>query len=249
MTKIDDQGPDLKLYLFGPPHLEQSGEVVALQGRKVLALAAYLVVTQQQHSRDSLATLLWPDHDQRGAKANLRRELSRLNKILGKGQLDIDRERIGLSQETTLWLDVTRFQACLAVNESHDHPLDDVCADCLPLLKEAVELYTADFLAGFTLSDSSDFDEWQFFQAEQLRQQLGNTLERLIENLSQQGDFEQAILYARRWLALDSLHEPAHRRLMQLYHQAGQQAAALRQYETCVQIFNTFANLGCVDTA
>ena len=43
-----------------------------------------------------------------------------------------------------------------------------------------------------------------------------------------------AIPYARRWLALDPLHEPAHRALMQLYAQTDQQAAAMRQYQVCV---------------
>jgi tetratricopeptide (TPR) repeat protein len=37
-------------------------------------------------------------------------------------------------------------------------------------------------------------------------------------------------------MALDPLHEPAHRWLMQLYAWAGQRAAALRQYRECVRI-------------
>ena len=40
----------------------------------------------------------------------------------------------------------------------------------------------------------------------------------------------------RLWVNLDPLHEPAQRALMTLYAQAGQHAAALRQYETCVQL-------------
>jgi len=163
---VDDQISDLKLYLFGRSRLERQSKPIALSGRKVLALAAYLATIRQHHSRDSLATLFWPDHDQTGAKANLRRELSRMDKVLGTGQLDIDRERIGLSNEATLWLDVARSQDCLVASQSHDHPVDDVCVDCLPLLNEATELYIADFLAGFTLSDSPDFDDWQSFQAE-----------------------------------------------------------------------------------
>lgn len=37
-------------------------------------------------------------------------------------------------------------------------------------------------------------------------------------------------------MALDPLHEPAHRWLMQLYALSGQRAAALRQYRECVRI-------------
>lgn len=68
--------------------------------------------------------------------------------------------------------------------------MDDVCVDCLPLLNEAAELYTADFLAGFTLSDSPDFDDWQFFQAERLRQDLASVLARLAHGYSDQGDVD-----------------------------------------------------------
>jgi DNA-binding SARP family transcriptional activator len=53
-----------------------------------------------------------------------------------------------------------------------------------------------------------------------------------------QGNREAALPYARRWLALDPLHEPAHRQLMQLYAQTGRRSAALRQYEECVRILD-----------
>ncbi|MBI1877002.1 MAG: AAA family ATPase, partial [Chloroflexi bacterium] len=48
--------------------------------------------------------------------------------------------------------------------------------------------------------------------------------------------YKPALAYARRWLALNPLHEPAQRRLMQLYVQAGDPAAALRQYQECVRL-------------
>jgi DNA-binding SARP family transcriptional activator len=61
--------------------------------------------------------------------------------------------------------------------------------------------------------------------------------------ISGQGSPEAAILHARRWLALDPLHEPAQRQLMQLFDQAGQPAAALRQYEEYVKLLEE--ELGC----
>ena len=50
------------------------------------------------------------------------------------------------------------------------------------------------------------------------------------------GEFESAIEDARRWLRLDVLSEPAHRRLMQIYAWSGQHGAALRQYQECVRL-------------
>ncbi|MGE5221553.1 MAG: tetratricopeptide repeat protein, partial [Omnitrophica WOR_2 bacterium] len=93
-----------------------------------------------------------------------------------------------------------------------------------------------DFLAGFTLRDSSEFDEWQFFQTESLRRELADSLEKLAICSSARGEFEKAIPYARRWLALDQLNEEAHRLLMRVYAWSGERNAALRQYRECVRI-------------
>ena len=228
----------LRLFLFGSPRLERDGEPVDISLRKALALLAYLAVTEQSHSRDALATLFWPDDDQRKARGNLRRALSRINTAIGKGQLETDRERAGLNPKADLWLDVDHFQRHLAECQTHDHPPNEVCADCVPPLTKAVSSYTNDFLAGFTLPDCPDFDEWQFFQSEGLRQALASALERLVQGLSTQSDYELAIPYARRRLALDSLHEPAHRQLMELYAHNGQPSAAIRQYRECEQILD-----------
>ena len=50
------------------------------------------------------------------------------------------------------------------------------------------------------------------------------------------GQADQAIPYARRLITLDPLNEFSHRQLMQVYIQAGQHSAALKQYQACEQI-------------
>ncbi len=54
----------LTLHLFGPPRLELDGHPITTDRRKALALLAYLAVTRQSHSRETLAVLLWPDRRQ-----------------------------------------------------------------------------------------------------------------------------------------------------------------------------------------
>lgn len=202
-----------------------------IEARKGLALLAYLAVTGQSHSRDALSTLLWPDSDQRRARSYLRHTLWTLKKALGETWLEVTREQVELNPEAEIWLDVSLFQERIAAVSAHKHPPEEHCPNCLTGLAAAVELYRGDFLSGFTLPDAPDFDEWQFFQTEELREKLAGALERLIEGYSGQGEYEVAIPHARRWLALDPLHEPAQRTLMQLYGEAGQKAAALRQCE------------------
>ena len=233
----------LRLYLLGPPQIEVDDQPVEIPRRKAIGLVSHLAVNDEMsQQRDGLATLFWPAYDQRRARAALRSALWVLNKSPLSAWLLIEPETVSLrlepdpaTQSDPLWLDVTHFRQLLAIAQNHDHPPDEVCPACLSWLTEAVSLYRDDFLAGFTLPDAPDFDEWQFFQTESLRQDLASAFERLIGLQSAQGDFESAIPYARRHLALDPLHEPAHQQLMRLYAQSGQQAAALRQYQVCLE--------------
>jgi predicted ATPase len=97
-------------------------------------------------------------------------------------------------------------------------------------------------MAGFSLRDSLGFDDWQFFQGENLRRDYAGVLERLVTGCREQGEYAEAVKYARRWLAVDPLQEFAHRQLMQLYAWMGERNAALRQYQECVRILE--AELG-----
>lgn len=226
----------LKLYLLGSPRVELDHKNIEIESRKGLALLAYLAVTGDNHNRDALSTLLWPEYDQSRARSYLRHALWVLKKTLGETWLDISRKQVGLNPIAGIWLDVSEFQQQAATAAEYRHSADEFCITYLEPLTVAVSLYRDDFLAGFTLPDAPDFDEWQFFQTEGLRQSLGQILGQLITGYQAGGKFEQAIPYARRWLALDPLHEPAQRQLIQLYDQSGQLAAALRQYEQFVKL-------------
>lgn len=226
----------LALYLFGAPRMEVDGVERYIRRRKAVALLAYLAVTQQPHSRDALATLFWPEYDQTNARTNLRRTLSSLYRALDRNWLEIDRTAIRLHSEGELWVDIWHFQHALTACQRHGHDHNQLCPDCLPLLQQATELYHTGFMTGFTLADSPDFDDWQAYVTNQLQSALATMLERLLEPYADQRHYERAIDYARRWVALDPLHEPAQRRLMELYALNNQQHAALRQFEECRQL-------------
>ena len=223
------------IQLLGAPRIERDGEAVEVDTRKATALVAYLAVTGRRHTRDALAGLLWPEYGQSRARAALRRTLSSLSGARSEGWLEVDRESVGLDREG-VWVDVDRFHELLAECRTHGHREDEVCPECLPPLSQAAALYRDDFLAGFGLRDSAAFDDWQFFQGEDLRRELAGMLERLSRGHAALGEWEPAVSHARRRLALDQLHEPAHRWLMRLYAWAGERAAALRQYRECVRV-------------
>jgi predicted ATPase/DNA-binding SARP family transcriptional activator len=225
----------LKLTLFGTFRIERDGDQLALGRRKAQALLAYLAVTGQPQRRDSLLALLWPEYEPAGARNNLRRELSNLKKVLGEELLVTDRSQVELNLAAGIWVDVGHFRAHLAGEETDTTEQE---AGSVERLAEAVETYTADFMAGFSLADAAGFDEWLFFERESLRQALATALQTLIEYHIEQAETDRGILYARRWLSLDPLHETAQRELMRLYAWSGQQAAAIRQYEESVRLLD-----------
>lgn len=212
----------LVVALLGSPKITVDGAAVRFDTRKAVALLAYLACTRHAHTREALAALLWPEYaDARNA---LRRTLSAILHTLGPGWLDVGRDQIAIADRPDLWLDVAAFETQLSAATERT------------ALSAALALYRDDFLAGFTLRDSPDFDEWQFFEAERLRQRFASALERLAALHADAEDHEAAIEAARRRLALDPLHEPAHCALMRHYAAAGQRAAAMRQYRACAQL-------------
>jgi DNA-binding SARP family transcriptional activator len=110
----------MAIFLLGPPRIERDGEPVHIGRTKAVALLVYLAVTATPHRRDALATLLWPGFDQSGARAELRRALSVLNRALGTETLVADRETAGLNPDADIWLDTAEFQiGSTRLNSSH----------------------------------------------------------------------------------------------------------------------------------
>ena len=226
---------ELRIALLGPPRVERDEAPIEVDTRKAIALLAYLAVAPERHGRDAVAGLLWPDYDTEHARGALRRTLSTLNKAVGPGWLAADRTTVGFAR-TSFFLDVDRFGELLAGCRDHGHPPEGACAACVEPLTEAARLHRGDFLAGFGLRDSTSFDDWQYFQAERLRRELAGALERLAQALIGQRRWDDAVDAARRWLALDPLHEPAHRQLMRIYAWSGRRGAALRQFQACQRV-------------
>jgi predicted ATPase/DNA-binding SARP family transcriptional activator len=226
---------ELRINLLGAPRTMLDGKSISLGRKKVLGLLAYLVVTDRPHSRDTLAALFWPDYDQSGARANLRRDISRLRRTIGERFVELEGDQVRLADEAGISTDVNEFHRLVEQAIAHGHSLragsPPLCQDCFEALTRAVVCYEGDFMAGFSLPDSAPYDEWQFFETENLHQKLAEALQHLVLWHLRFAEYERAIEYARRWLALDPLHEPAHRQLMQLYAWAGQHAAAIRQYQ------------------
>lgn len=221
----------LALHFLGPPQIHLDDTSLTLERRKGIALLAYLAVEGARHTRASLSALLWPDQEGSKAYKNLRQILWELGQSMGEGWIAADRESIGLSQERDIWLDVREFESRLTEGQREIDVSRRVA-----LLSESAKLYRNLFLTGFSLRDAHPFNDWAFAKSEELRHQLGRALFTLSNDYCALGQAEQAIPYARRLIILDPLDEASHRQLMQVYMQAGQHNAALKQYQACEQL-------------
>jgi len=121
----------------------------------------------------------------------------------------------------------------------HDHPSNEVCPLCIRPLTEAVKLYRNEFLAGFGLPDSVEFDDWQTTQSQYFRHYMVSALERLVYYHHSHRHTALATIYACRWMEIDPSHEVGHRYVMHLYATSGRRVSALRQYERCARILET----------
>jgi non-specific serine/threonine protein kinase len=232
----------LNIFSFGMPRIEIDGVPVEVNNRKAVALLTFLAATFKTHSRDTLATLLWPDYDQSHARASLRYNLSILKKALSHEWFDVHRETIGLVRSDNLWVDVVEFRSLLASCRTHTHPPAQTCPECVAPLTEAVKLYRDRFLAGFVVEDSVSFDDWQSSQDQSLHSEALSALESLVLWHRDQEEFEKAIEHAHRCLELDRTNERVHRLLMESYAKTGRRTAALRQYEECVRVLKKELN-------
>lgn len=226
------QASAVDITLFGPPQIIAGDTLSTFRRRRGLALLAYLAVSPGPQPRDSLLALIYPEFSAGDARNNLRRDLSLLRNALPDGALDADRTTLTLIREhPDLTIDVVEFARHLEMANRHDHPPDTLCDDCRRQLRQAAELYAGDFLSGFGLPDSVEFDDWSLWQRERLRADLESILRRLVAWEEEVGEPERAILHSLRLTELAPADDSVVRCLMRLYADTGQTAAALRQYE------------------
>ncbi|MFK7801606.1 MAG: BTAD domain-containing putative transcriptional regulator [Anaerolineae bacterium] len=208
----------LILNLFGQPNLRQQDQVVELKSRKGWALLAYLVLMPNPVSRESIATLFWPEHDAVGARRNLRRLLYTLNQSPVEPYLQTDGEVVSLKWDGEI--DVRSFL----------NRLDD--GDWT----SAVALYNGHLLDGIVIGDSNRFEAWLTDQREQLRQQMLQALTALTDEYLENNNWIDAETTVRKQLSLDNWNELQWRRLITILAENGRRAQALAEYNNCLQV-------------
>ncbi|MFQ5858813.1 MAG: BTAD domain-containing putative transcriptional regulator, partial [Anaerolineae bacterium] len=208
--------------------------VTGLKSRKAQALLVYLALDAGTHSRGRLAGLLWGELPEDNARRNLRHALWILRQHLSPHVLHTTRRSAGLSTHVVLQIDVLTFEA--RVEQARRCQQAGQAEAAMDHVQAAVGLYREDFLAHFDLPDCPEFEEWVMRRRLGLRQQVREAFTHLSAYHARRGEYEPALEYTRRQLALGPWWEEGHRQMMRLLALSGRRSEALAQYETCRQV-------------
>ena len=217
----------LNLNLLGAPKVHYQGQPLKFRSRKVLALLIYLVAEGGQHRREKLITLLWPESAPKQGGATLRSSLARLRKTLAVAgeYIIVEAGKLGFDFSQDYRLDLQQ--------------LDTVRQEgSLEELKTALATIRGEFLEGFSLTDAPEFDEWATIQREAWHRRIEQAFERLSRLQVAQGQHNQAVESAARWVAHARFNEAAYRRLIEAHTLAGDRSAALQVYEQGKQVLS-----------
>lgn len=209
----------LKLQLFGSLDLMDAGRDVApvLRRPKTLALLAYLASARPRgfHRRDALLALFWPDLDQAHARNALRQTVHTLRHVLG-AEVVIGRgeEELGVDR-SQLWCDVAQFEEYLDATSA----------------KSALVLYRGEFLCGFHMTGTGEFEQWLDEERKHLAQRALAATLALSKEAETSGDYVAAATWAKRAIKIGPYDESALRCVLRVLDHAGRRGDAVREYE------------------
>lgn len=241
VLKISLLGPFTAAYIDFPR--------INIPAQKAQALLIYLSVERgTPHRREQLFTLLWPGMPEKSARHNLSQVLYTLRQVFPflkdkNGEqiplLLADRQTIQLHPEVEVEIDVERLEAVVKRVKSHDHARLVECERCIQALGQIVDEYRGDFLTDFYLEDSNLFEDWAVAIRGRCQEQILFVLSTLVDLNLQKQNYEEALGYIKRQLAIDNLREEAHRQLMEVLTLHGRRVEALQHYREYVQMLET----------
>lgn len=233
----------LSLNFFGTFQAILDGNTVTdFKTAKVRALLVYLALEAgKPHQRSDLARLLWPDMPEKMALRNLTQTLVRVRQAIQDDEGDssyllLTRRYVQFNKGRGFFLDVAEFERIVTATVGKTETIQPDSSAAIADLTYAVTLYRGEFLPGFSLADSGEFEEWMLLKRECYQHLALEALSTLAAHHLQEGNTDKAQSYAQRQLELDPWQERAHRQLMRCLAQSGQRPAALAQYKRCREI-------------
>ena len=205
----------LSLHLLGTPELELAGQPLQLARRKNRAVLFYLAAHSKPLTREQLLGFFFMDHERAAAQQILRTMLYDLRKQLGDA-LIVQDETLSLAPDTLV--DTRTFETNLQSPVSN-----------LQSLASTLALYRGDFLEGFTLTDSPEFEDWVARERERYRALAVRGWTRAAALYEADHAYSNALDALNHALAFDELNELAQQHALRVQYRMGDRSGAIRR--------------------
>jgi DNA-binding SARP family transcriptional activator len=209
-----------------------SQRITHFRSEKTGELLAYLAFhSRRSHRRELLLELLWSECAPESSRHRLRNALSSLRHQLQPAVILADRATAQLNP-TLVTTDVDEFETHLQLASQARGANERV-----QRLTDAVAVYEGELLSGY-------FAAWIVPERQRLHEEYLAALSKLVAQLEQLGDRDQAIRYAKQAIAADPVREETQQELIRLLAAAGKPAAARRQYQQLEQALEQDLTVG-----
>jgi DNA-binding SARP family transcriptional activator/tRNA A-37 threonylcarbamoyl transferase component Bud32 len=207
----------LQASLLGQFDIRLDGQPADLSSQPAQTLLAYLLLnTGVAVRREQLAGLLWPDSLDSSARKNLRNAIWLVRKAIGDQYVVADKTTVAFDTTAPYELDVAILQ---------EQPPDD---DQTALIR-AVSVYRGDLLPGY-------YEDWVQLERERLRGVFERRIQRLLDYLTDEGQWSEVQRWAEYWISLGYVPEPAYRALMVSHAARGDLSRMAAAYKRCVKL-------------
>jgi DNA-binding SARP family transcriptional activator len=189
------------------------------------------------HRRERLADLFWGDTDPEKARSALNTAIWRLRKILELGSKGAARHLITIGDDVLLEpsqsIQVDTHKLENASKRVLARPAGAALTDGdVDEVSSAVDGYGGPFLDGYD-------GDWVFQERERLHCLFVRSTFELMRAAAIQGQYEHALGFGRRILAMDALRESIQRDVMLLLVLNGQRVEAIRVYQRFVNLLKS----------
>lgn len=227
---------ELTLNVLGGFELTVAGDSVAGQlHQRSRELTAFLFTYPNlKHSREKLASMFWPDSDERSCQRSLstvlwrtREAIKHVNPATPPIFVATPQGEIFVNHAVEYFCDA--FEVKTIGKTIRDKNINDMSSDNINKLIQCRNIYLGPYMDGSHL-------DWILWERERIESDYIDLMIRLLFYYKSTGAYDGAISVAREILDADELRELVHRELIDLYALTGQRPQAILQYKKCTSI-------------
>jgi DNA-binding SARP family transcriptional activator len=205
---------DLRIQTLGGLQVFRDGQELTrlIEQPTRAALLVYLAM-ERDVTRETVLGVIWSTLPADRARRSLNQALYLLRRELGEDWIEADGERLRVTDLVSA--DALEFET--RVTEGAP--------------AEALSLYEGDFLKGWYLRDTPEFEHWTDRVRLRLSRLHREARRSRLSELRRAGEIPQALGVAREWLRRDPAGDDAHHALLEFLALSGRRADALEHYE------------------